>query len=51
MNGRLDDSRRQIVGRIDQTDVRESLRKIAELAAPDGVVFFGEQADVVSETE
>src|SRR5215469_12443001 len=36
---------------VDNCDVRESLRKISELAFGGGIVFFGEQAEIVSECE
>src|SRR6266487_6942846 len=38
-------------GRLDQCEVRERLRKVAELAAGDGVVLLGEKADVVAQVE
>ena len=37
-----------IMCRVDQREVRERLREIAELAAAAGIVFLGEQPDVVA---
>src|SRR5438093_4385009 len=37
--------------RLDQREVRERLRKVAELAPGDGVVLLGEEADVVAQVE
>src|SRR5579875_1203665 len=42
---------RQIEGGIDQRDMREGLREIAELAPLVRVVFFGEQADIVGQRQ
>src|SRR4051812_46494416 len=36
----------QIVGGVDQRDVTESLREIAELAFGARIVFFGQQTDI-----
>src|SRR5947208_2637624 len=36
---------------LDQREVRERLRKVAKLAAGDGVVLLGEEADVVAQIE
>src|SRR5579863_9295822 len=40
--------RHEIVRSIDQRDMSKGLREISQLAAKNGIVFFGEQADVVA---
>src|SRR5690349_2953107 len=40
-----------IVGRIDERDVRERLRKIAQLALSARVVFLGEQPNIVAQAD
>ena len=42
---------REIAGGVDQRDVRQRLREIAEHHAVDRIVFLGEQADVVAQPE
>ena len=44
-------SRHNIVRRVDQRHMAEGLRKIPELAAKNGIIFFGEQADVIAQIE
>ena len=44
-------SRHKIVGRVDQRDMGECLRKISELALQHGIVFLGQQANVVAQIE
>src|SRR5579862_1043657 len=43
--------RHNIVRRVDERDMAEGLWKIPELAAKSGIVFFGEQADVIAQIE
>ena len=40
----------EIQGGIDQPDVAERLRKITEHSPPQGIVFLGQQADIVAES-
>src|SRR5690349_11003464 len=42
---------RKIVGAVDERDVREGLRKIAQLAFETRVVFLGQQANVVAQSK
>src|SRR5580700_1990296 len=44
-------SRNKIVRRVDERDMGKCLRKISELAAKNGIVFLGQQADVVAQIE
>ena len=37
-----------IMRRIDERDVGKSLRKIAQQTLSDGVIFLGQQADIVA---
>ena len=39
----------QVVGGVDQRDVREGLRKVADLAGEARVVLLGEESDVVTQ--
>ena len=39
----------QVMGRVDQREVREGLRKISQLPALGGIVLFGQKADVVAQ--
>src|SRR5579864_4914254 len=39
---------RQVARRVDQRDVRQSLRKVAKLTAGARIVFFGQQPDIVA---
>src|SRR3546814_15407414 len=41
----------QVVAGVDQADMRERLREVAELAAEPRVVLLGEQAEVVAQCE
>ncbi len=41
----------KVVGAVDQPDVGERLREVAELAAPHRVVLLGQQAHVVAQRE
>src|SRR5271166_4456875 len=38
---------RQIEGGVDQGDVRERLREVPELAPQAGIIFLGQEADIV----
>ena len=42
---------REVERRVDEGDVRQSLREVPEHALLDGIVFLGEQADVVPERD
>jgi hypothetical protein len=42
---------RQVVRSVDESDVRQRLREVAEHAARTRVIFLGEQADVVAQRE
>ena len=42
---------REIVGRVDQRQMRERLGEIAQLAAIVWIVFLGEQPDVVAQRQ
>src|SRR5437762_14361751 len=42
---------RQVMGRIDQRDMREGLREIADLPAGSGVVFLRQQSEIVAQIE
>ena len=44
-------NRHYIVGRVDQRDVSEGLRKISELAPKYGIVFFGQKANVIAQIQ
>ena len=39
----------QVMGRVDQREVREGLRKVSQLPALGGIVLFGQKADVVAQ--
>src|SRR3546814_1888043 len=41
----------QVAGGVDQRQMRERLREIAELAPVDRVVFLGQQADVIAQAQ
>src|SRR5689334_5885673 len=41
----------QVVGGVDQGDVREGLRKISDLAREARVEFLGEQSDIVAQRQ
>ena len=41
----------QIMGGVDQRDVREGLRVIADLPSCDWIVFLGEETDIVPQRE
>src|SRR4051794_25114465 len=42
---------RQVVRRVDETDVREGLREVAQLPPRRRVVLLGEQAEIVRDAE
>src|ERR1700735_942760 len=44
-------SRNKIVRRVDERDMGKCLRKISELAAKNGIVLLGQQADVIAQIE
>ena len=44
-------SRHNVVRCVDERDVGKRLRKISELAAKNGIVLLGQQANVVSQIE
>ena len=41
----------QGMGGVDQRHMGKSLREIAEMAAPDGIVFLGQKPDIISQAE
>ena len=45
------DARAEVVGAVNECEVRERLRKISELAVFFGIVLFGEKADIVAQRE
>jgi hypothetical protein len=44
-------SPRQVVRGIDQSDVRERLRKVSDLASGSGIIFFCQQPDIVAQAQ
>ncbi len=44
-------SQRQVVCGIDQRNVRECLREVADQSTKRGVVLFGQQAQIVTQRE
>jgi hypothetical protein len=42
---------RQIVRGIDQSDVRERLRKVSDLASGSGIIFFCQQSNIVAQAQ
>ena len=41
----------KVMSRIDQRDMRKGLREIAQHAPGNGIVFLGQEADIVAERE
>src|SRR5271170_4539477 len=44
-------NRHEVVGRIDQRNVGEGLRKISELTSKNRIVLLGQQANVIAQPE